>query len=129
MDSFSNYLELTPEQLQTYKKDLQNKIDLAKSLDRLHDNEDFKKVFLDHYIDEEPSRLVLLLGEPSFNYSSDKKEKREDIQERMIGIARFAEFTRNVFAISKQASESLETLQEAERNFYSEEKVTVEVGE
>ena len=46
--------------------------------------------------------------------SGKKNEHREEFIERIIGISRFSEFTRNVFRMAEQAHKTLEDLSNAE---------------
>lgn len=107
-------IAITAEQANQLRQDCQRQIDLAVSLERLHTNEDFKKVFLTEYVEKEPVRLVSLLSEASFNMSGKKAEYRDDIQERMIGISRFQEFIRNTFRLADQAKNTLDDLSQAQ---------------
>lgn len=107
-------ITITAEQANQIRLDCQHQIDLAVSLERLHANEDFRKVFLTEYAEKEPVRLVSLLSEASFNMSGKKAEYREDIQERMIGISRFQEFIRNTFRLADQAKNTLDDLAQAQ---------------
>ena len=107
-------ISITAEQANQIRLDCQHQIDLAQSLERLHNNEDFKKVFIKEYTEKESARLVSLLSEASFNMSGKKQEYREDIQERMLGIARFEEFIRNTFRLAEQAEKTLDDLAQAQ---------------
>lgn len=103
---------ITIEQAMEMKKDCQRKIDIADALTRLHDNPDFKLVFLDEYIESESTRLVNLLGDVSINNGDKKVVYREDIQERMIGIARFSEYIRNAYVLANIARKSIDDINE-----------------
>lgn len=113
MEDKENPVEISMEEAMKLREKCNKHIALAESLTRLHNNADFKKVFLDFYVNEEPSRMVLLLADTSLNHGGKKAEHREDLQESMIGIARFAEFIRNVYNIADHASYSLERLNQA----------------
>ena len=67
-------------------------------------------VFIDHYMEKEPARLVHLLGDASVNMGDKKDAIREDVKERMIGIARFAEFIRSTYALANMAENTLHDL-------------------
>lgn len=109
--------EITPEEAYAIREKNKFIIEKAEALLRLSNNADFKLVFLDEYINAEPSRLVQLLAEPTFNYGGKKAEQREDLQERMIGIARFSEYCRGVINLADIAKRDLEGLAEAEANY------------
>lgn len=89
-------------------------IDLAEAMTRLEQNQDFKKVFIDNYEKDEAVRLVGLLAEQTITMSDKKDMFMKDINERMIGIARFGEYVRGIYAIADRAAKTLEDLNSAE---------------
>lgn len=101
---------ITFDEAQEIRENCKKQIALADALTRLHDNPDFKMVFIDHYMEKEPARLVHLLGDASVNMGDKKDAIREDVKERMIGIARFAEFIRSVYALANMAENTLHDL-------------------
>lgn len=101
---------ITFDEAQEIRENCKHTIALADALTRLHDNPDFKMVFIDHYMEKEPARLVHLLGDASVNMGDKKEAIREDVQERMIGIARFAEFVRGIYAMASMAENTLQDL-------------------
>ena len=101
---------ITFEEAQQIRENCKHQIALADALTRLHDNPDFKMVFIDHYMEKEPARLVHLLGDVSVNMGDKKEAIREDVKERMIGIARFAEFIRGTYAMANMAENTLQDL-------------------
>lgn len=101
---------ITFDEAQEIRENCKHTIALANALTRLHDNPDFKMVFIDHYMQKEPARLVHLLGDMSVNMGDKKEAIREDVHERMIGIARFAEFIRGVYAMASMAENTLQDL-------------------
>ena len=103
-------ITISPEEAKLLREESNKRIDISNALIRLTNNPDFKLVFLDEYCTNEPVRLVKLLGEPSFNFNDKKKEYREDLQERMIGIARFDEFMRNIHKTAERAEKTLQDL-------------------
>lgn len=52
-------------QIEVTMKQARDAIALADSLERLHKNRDFKKVFTEFYFKEEPARLVGLKADPN----------------------------------------------------------------
>lgn len=88
--------DLTSDQIAQYRANLTKDIERWESLQRLLKNRDFNKVFIKSYCEEEAIRLVMLHGEASYNYGTNKAANREDFQERIMGIARFSEFIRGV---------------------------------
>ena len=109
----SNETTITFEQANAIRKSCREKIALAESLDALYANKHFK-MFMDEYLEKEPVRLVHLLGDASINLGDRKEALRNDIQERMIGIARMKEYMRNVYRMAEQAQKTLEDLDKAE---------------
>lgn len=101
---------ITFNEAQEIRENCKKQIALADALTRLHDNPDFKMVFIDHYMEKEPARLVHLLGDASVNMGDKKDAIREDVKERMIGIARFAEFIRSTYALANMAENTLHDL-------------------
>lgn len=101
---------ITFDEAQQMREKCKQQIALADALSRLHDNPDFKLVFINHYLEQEPVRLVQLLGDVSVNMGDKKEAIRADVQERMIGIARFAEYIRGTFALAGMAENTLNDL-------------------
>ena len=118
--------EVTLEQIDEMKANCKRAIDVANALDRLHKNADFKTVFLDNYMKDDVVRLVGLLGEQTINLGGKKDEHREEIQERLIGVARFQEYMRNVFRLADQAENDLIAAEEAEAEFHKTYDVTAQ---
>lgn len=106
---------LTPEQANALREECKKTIEIANALARLEQNADYKKVFLEEYLHDEPARLVNLLGETQWNMSDKKDMFRFNLQEQMIGIARFSEFIRMVYMKAEQAKKNLDDLASAER--------------
>lgn len=104
---------ITAEQANGMRQACKEKIALAIALERLETNPDFQ-MFITEYLEKEPVRLVHLLGDASVNMSDKKESFRADIQERMVGISRLAEFMRNINMLANQARKTLEDLSNAE---------------
>ena len=111
--------ELTMEQVNRFREECKEPIAMADALDRLHNNADFQLVFVKNYGEKEPARLVHMLGEASQNTQEKKEHNRQELQECMIGIARFSEYCRSVYYRAFQAKKTLDNLLEAEKEFYS----------
>lgn len=105
-------VELTVQEAEQLRSNCKKQIELQESLIRLMNNSDFKKVFLENYTKEEPSRIVALLAESSFNMVEPNRKKmyREDLEERLIGIARFSEYLRQISSIAEKAKATLDEL-------------------
>jgi hypothetical protein len=107
--------EITREQAQAMEENCKEMISKADALDRLMQHADFKLVFLEDYLKKEPSRIALLLAEQSWNMESTEKRElyRNDLNERLVGIARFHEFIRKTYAMANQAENQLNAINEA----------------
>ena len=101
---------ITFDEAQEIRENCKHTIALADALTRLRGNPDFNTVFIDHYMEKEPARLVHLLGDASINMGDKKEAIREDVKERMIGIARFAEFIRGIYTMANVAENTLQDL-------------------
>lgn len=106
-------MDITPEQANAIRKDCKEHIERKNLLDRLNKNHDFQAL-TKFYLEEEPARLVQLYGEPSINLGEKRELHREEIKERLIGIARFAEFLRGIHMLAQQAEKQLQDLDKAE---------------
>ena len=106
-------MDITPEQANAIRKECGEHIARRNLLDRLEKNPDFQS-FIKTYLEDEPVRLVHLYGEPSMNLNEKRELHREEIHERLIGIARLAEYLRGVRMIAQQAEKQLQDLDRAE---------------
>lgn len=106
-------MNITPEQANAIRKECKEHIERKNILDRLNQNPDFK-VITTFYLEDEAVRLTQLYGEPSINLGDKRELHREEIHERLIGIARFAEFLRGIHMIASQAEKQLQDLEKAE---------------
>lgn len=100
---------ITSEEAQQMRKECEAKIALSDAVIRLNKSKDFKMLMSD-YLSSEPTRLVQLLGDPSFNFSDKRYTHREEIKERMIGIARFAEYLRGIHLTAERAEKTIQDL-------------------
>lgn len=66
------------EQIEISIEEAKNLVEESKSLDRLTNNKDFKKLILDKYFKEEASRLVLLKADAEMQ---GEKEQRDIIRQ------------------------------------------------
>ena len=106
-------MDITPEQANAIRKECGEHISRRNLLNRLEQNPDFQ-AFMKVYLEYEPIRLVHLYGEPSMNLNEKRELHREEIHERLVGIARFAEFLRGIRMIAQQAEKQLQDLDKAE---------------
>lgn len=107
--SYEQYLQLKEEYEKQYK--------LSEALIRLYENKDFKEVFLDNYLKEEPVRLTYLLSAPEFNMTDKKAMHRSEIHERLIGVSRFESYMRYIFNLGEQASKQLMQLEQNNKEY------------
>ena len=112
-------IEISQDELIELKEKAKRQITIAEALSRLHNNPDFKLVFLENYLKEEPVRLVHMLGSIDIIYGNHKEACAQDNHEQMIGIARLYSYMRNVFKIADNAQKTLDQINEAEHEAYS----------
>lgn len=118
--------DITLEEIDEMKANCKQRIDRADALNRLLENPDFNLVFLDGYIKDYAVRVVGLLGDSSLNLSGDKVTQREEIQENLIGVARFQAYIRTVLQLANQAINELESIEEAEADYHKAYDVTTQ---
>lgn len=118
--------DITLEEIDEMKANCKQRIDRADALNRLLENPDFNLVFLDGYIKDYAVRVVGLLGDSSLNLSGDKVAQREEIQENLIGVARFQAYIRTVLQLANQAINELESIEEAEADYHKAYDVTTQ---
>lgn len=121
MNQSNNVQTITVEEANRIRVAAQEAVAEADALERLQSNPDFQLVIQKRYFEQEPQRLVALLGDYNLNAESmDKRNiNREEIQECMIGIARLRTFMRSVYSRADQAQKMLEDLQKSEAEFYA----------
>lgn len=80
-------------------KQIQITIDAAKevvkdydSLERLYKNKDFQRLIEKRYMQDEPIRITHLFADPACS----TPEIRQSLQEKMIGVANFLAFLREI---------------------------------
>ena len=98
---------MTPEQVYEERQKHQALIEKANKLERLQANPDFKELFMEDYCEKESQRLVSLFGDYAFNHDVNKERHREELNERMIGIARFQAYMRYLFMQAAMAEKTL----------------------
>lgn len=115
-------MDLTPEQANAIRKECNEHIQRRNLLNRLMQNADFKEL-IDFYLEKEPARLTQLYGDPAINLNDKRDLHREEIYERLLGIARFAEFLRGIQLIAQQSEKQLKDLEKAESEAMSEAEI------
>jgi len=94
-------------------------IEMMESLERLYNNKDFKKVFMDGYFKEEASRLVLLRAD----HNIQQEEKTvQSIDDKIIGIGELRQFMLTVFARGRQMREAVAEANEYAENVYNDKE-------
>ena len=112
--------DITLDQARKEKEQLKHVINIADAFERLCNNNDFKLVFLDSYVEKEPTRLVQLLGDPAYVYGNNREAILKDLHEQMLGIAYFTAYMRSLPAKKEMALKGLNNLNEAENEYYRE---------
>lgn len=111
-ESAQNERTIDLNSLTTLKETYKKYIEYAEMLDRLHNNKDFKSLFLEHYCEDFTIRLTNLLADPML------ADKREDLVESLVSIAKFNNFMRLVYTEATTAEKELTNITEAEVEFY-----------
>lgn len=91
------------------KAQAEEHISLAKSLDRLTKNRDFKKVVLECYLKDEPVRLAYLRSDPNFTSETEQA----DLVRQIDSVAFFREFLRGIRHFGAMAQNAMNDYEEA----------------
>lgn len=113
---------ITVEEARQLREKANKQIQLAEALRRLHDNQDFRLVFVQNYLQEEPIRLVHMLADGNTIYGQNPEAQERDNKEQMIGVARLSSYFRRIYTIAEGAQKTLNDLDEAERHPYVDEE-------
>lgn len=97
-------------------------IELCRSLERLEKNKDFKKVVMTGYFKEEPVRLTFLKADPN----QQLKAEQEALDHSIRGIGEFLQYLRGIKA---KAEMSKKTLQEYHAMLEQEAEESLEEAE
>ncbi len=84
--------------------DLKNEVELGAALERLHNSDDFKKVLLEAYFEEEEKRLSGLL----FNPTKLKRDQIENIMDKATTIRNFKQFFQTMLINAQMAPEQIQ---------------------
>lgn len=96
------------EQIEIERAEAERLVDLRDSLDRLQKNRDFKKVILDGYVKNEPTRLAQALADPTvFEFA-------EHIEKQIHSIGWFCAYLRTIRQAAGQAENALAELRRYE---------------
>ena len=91
-------------------------IDNMKALDRLTDNKDFNKLFIEGYFKEEASRLVLLRADHNFQSDEDQKQLLAAID----AIGRFKMYCNTIMVMGRRAERDLEASEQTREELLAE---------
>ena len=105
--------QITMDEVHARREECKALIAMNEAMVRLHNNADFKAVFLTGYAKDESIRLVHLLGDTNLNARDNADVVCKDIHNRMIGIAKFVEYCRYVELMGDRAKHQLESLDTA----------------
>lgn len=95
------------------EQNLKHSIKMEEALNQLEKDDNFK-LLVDTYILKEPVRLTHLLADASLNMSDKATLHRKEIQESLIGIARFSAYLRHIHLLAARAKKELEELNKKE---------------
>jgi len=97
-------MQPTVQDIELSIKDAEEMVALGTALERLQKNRDFKKLFLEGYIEKEAIRLVSLKGSPH----TQKPEVQESIVKEMDGIGAFLGYMSKIFWEADRAKDSIQ---------------------
>ncbi len=86
-------------------EELKEQIEIRQALERLHENEDFKKVILEGYFDKEAKRIFDMLITPT----SLKRDQTENLMDMMSSIRYFKGYFKTLLINAAMAPEELES--------------------
>jgi hypothetical protein len=95
------------EDIKVYREELEAQIEMAKALDRLHDNKDFQMVITEGYLKNHAVMLVQQKRSPGM------EDKQEDVLRDLDAIACLFQFFAVTFAIGNNADRQLEEAETA----------------
>ena len=99
------------EQIQMSIKQASDKIELGEALERLSNNEDWKKIILTEMFEKETQRLVFLKSEPSM--SEPGGQAAIDGEIKMIG--NFRQFCRRIMREAQMSKKAIEDYRQLEQ--------------
>lgn len=86
---------------------------LGECLERLMNNQDFKKVILEHYLKDEPVRLTYLRSDSAMMNSKDREANLAYNNQLLDGIASFYNFMDMTRRLAASAKLSIQDYEEA----------------
>jgi CheY-like chemotaxis protein len=83
---------------------LKKNIELGEALQKLHENEDFKKVILDGYMEDEAERIFKVLVDPSHNL---KRDIMENLMDKLMAIRSIKQYFGTILINAAMAPEEI----------------------
>ncbi len=83
---------------------LNKNIELGAALERLHENEDFKKVILEGYLEAEAERIFKVLVDPSHNL---KRDVMENLMDKLVSTRNIKQYFGTVLINAAMAPEEI----------------------
>ena len=99
---------------------LNGQIELGKSLERLHENEDFKLVILEAYFETESKRLFELLIEPT----TLTREQLDNVMDMTSALRNFKKFFKTVLINAHMAPDQIAEEEEYRKEVTAENSVS-----
>jgi hypothetical protein len=83
---------------------LRKNIELGEALQKLHENEDFKNVILEGYMDDEAERIFKVLVDPSHNL---KRDIMENLMDKLMAIRSIKQYFGTILINAAMAPEEI----------------------
>ena len=103
------------QQVATEIKRLENVIEMANELEKLHSNKQFKKVILEGLFEKLPVQLVPLLAHPVTN-----EVTRKGLELQLQGVGTLQNYFSSIYRQAEAAGEELKQLHEMQAELLSE---------
>lgn len=114
--------QITQEEIQESIDNYQEIVNLGDALERLTDNEDFKKVFTEGYFKEEAARLVSICADLRI-----PADQREDTKLLMTGISCVQSYMQVVFQKRQSALTQIDAGLEELKDMRAEEEASAQL--
>jgi hypothetical protein len=88
---------------------LNKNIELGEALKKLHQNEDFKNVILEGYMDDEAERIFKVLVDPSHNL---KRDIMENLMDKLMAIRSIKQYFGTILINAAMAPEEIKNEEE-----------------
>jgi hypothetical protein len=88
---------------------LRKNIELGEALQKLHENEDFKNVILEGYMDDEAERIFKVLVDPSHNL---KRDIMENLMDKLMAIRSIKQYFGTILINAAMAPEEIKNEEE-----------------